>query len=74
MSKFAGESVHPEPYDESVIDTIRGKSLVMPQEIGKDVRTLCRMLDWMTIKLDEEDGDNAWSEDGWRERFGIDDI
>lgn len=73
MGKFAGESVQPEPYDESVIDTIRGKSLVMSQEIGKDVRTLCRMLDWMAEKLDEEDGDDAWSEDGWRHRFGIDD-
>lgn len=71
MSQFAGESVQSEPYDESVINTIRGKSLVMPPEIGKDIRTLCRMLDWLAEKLDADDGDEAWSEEGWRHRLGI---
>lgn len=71
MGKFTGESVQPEPYRESVVNTIRGKSLLLSAETGRDVRTLCRMIDWLTAKLDEDDGDDAWSENGWRHRFDI---
>jgi hypothetical protein len=40
------EPVQHVPYDESRINTIRGKSLLYPREIAVEIRELCRMLDW----------------------------
>jgi len=53
------------------VNMLRGKSLVASQEHGREIRYLCRMIDWFCEKLDEEDKEDAWGDNGWRVRFGI---
>lgn len=72
MGQFEGESALPEPYNEQEVDILRGKSLLMG-EAGKDIRTLCRMIDWFTEKLDECDCDDWFGSEGWRNYFRIED-
>ncbi len=73
MATFSGESLQPEPYSESLVNRLRGKSLLMEHEAGCDIRTLCRMIDWFCETLDNDDGEEAWGENGWRVRFDIPD-
>lgn len=71
MSRFDSETRQPEPFDETTVNILRGKSLVASPEHGREIRYLCRMIDWFCEKLDEEDGEAAWGENGWRVRFGV---
>lgn len=60
MSEIPQENGEPIPYDESIINTIRGKSLMYPPEVGNEIRVLCRMLDWceeheLTVSCDTQE-------------------
>ena len=63
----------PISYDESRVNFIRGKSLVIGGEIGEDIRELCFMLDWFEQQLDQLDYDDELGTEGWRHRFGLND-
>ena len=43
---MSDECVQPIEYDEARINTIRGKSLLYEGDTGREIRELCRMLDW----------------------------
>lgn len=62
----------PTPYNESIVNMIRGKSLTMPSDIGREIRTLCSMLDWFEQMLDETEEQDLLGTEGWRHFFGID--
>ena len=61
----------PVPFDASLVNQIRGKSLMLPVEIGREIRTLCFMLDWFELKLDEAEEQDLLGTEGWRHYFGI---
>lgn len=73
MSNFSGESADFAPYDERAVNIIRGKSMKLDKETGRDIRLLCRMLDWFEWKLDECDEQDMLGTEGWRHYFGIGD-
>lgn len=62
------ESTQPVPFDASRVNILRGKSLLMG-DAGKDIRELCRMLDWFEQQLDLEAGD-CFGTRGWRRGLG----
>ena len=65
------EPIDSVPFDESLVNMIRGKSLLYPKDIGIEIRTLCRMLDWFEENLDEQDNDDVFGTEGWRRYFKI---
>ena len=65
------EPVDDVPFDAALVNMIRGKSLMMPEDTGREIRALCRMIDWFESKLDEHaDPDDIFGTNGWREYFG----
>lgn len=61
------------PFDAKTVNMIRGKSLTLPPEIGREVRVLCSMIDWFESKLDETEDQDLLGTEGWRRFFGIGD-
>ncbi len=58
-------------FNEKIVNVIRGKSLTYPEDVGNEIRVLCRMLDWFESSLDRLAEDDFFGADGWRDFFGI---
>lgn len=66
----------PEPYDlqeydEQKVNIIVGKSLMLSDEVGNDIRYLAGMIEWFTRKLDKCDEEDMLGTEGWRHYFGV---
>lgn len=61
------------PFDEGLVNMIRGKSVTLPDETGREIRALCRMIDWFESKLNDADTEDALGTEGWRHYFGLED-
>lgn len=59
------------PFDSNLVNMVRGKSIQYVGDTGKEIRVLCRMLDWFEFKLDGAQCENIFGEGGWREYFGL---
>lgn len=68
----ATEPIGPIAFDSRLVNQIRGKSLTLPVDIGREIRALCCMLDWFEMKLDETEEQDLLGTEGWRHYFGID--
>lgn len=59
------------PLNTELVNMIRGKSLMYDDDIGKEIRALCKMIDWLEYQLDEQDEMDRFGTEGWRRAFGL---